>query len=94
MPGAHRHDDKRFCTAKTIVTNQTTVFANDKLWAVQGDKNDHQGGQLVPAVGSLNVYNEDKLVIVAVGDQSASDAQGHSKGPANPLEKSSDVFAY
>ena len=94
MPGAHRQDDKRFCDGTTIVTNQTTVFANDKLWAVQGDEDSHLMGKLVASTGTKNVYIEDKLVIVAVGDIASSDMAGHPTGPSNPKEKSSDVSAY
>lgn len=94
MFGAHREDDKRFCDATTIVTNQTTVFVNDKLWAVKDDKNSHLEGKLIPITGSLNVYVEDKLVIVAVGDKSEPDSEGHSGDLPDPKEKSSDVFAY
>ena len=38
MPGAHRDRDRRFCGAKTIVTGQSSVLVNNKLWAVEGDR--------------------------------------------------------
>lgn len=94
MPGAHRHGDNRFCSATTEVTNQSTVFVEDKLWAVQGDKNTHERGDLVAKYGGLNVYNEDILVIVAVGDEAVPDNAGHPKGPVNPSGRSSTVFSY
>ena len=94
MPGAHRHGDNRFCGATTIVSNQSTVFVEDKLWAVQGDQNTHINGNLVAKYGSLDVYNEDILVIVAVGDEAVPDWFGHPKGPVNPSGRSSTVFSY
>ena len=64
MPfGAHRDNDSRACGAKTIVTNQSTVFVNDKLWAVKGDKNDHAGGSLINTTGNT-ILIENKEVIV------------------------------
>jgi hypothetical protein len=43
----HLHGHLRECGAKTVVINQTTVFVNNRLWAVKGDPNDHQEGKLV-----------------------------------------------
>ena len=39
--GAHRQDDLRTCGAKTVVVGQSSVFVNNKLWAVEGDICDH-----------------------------------------------------
>jgi hypothetical protein len=94
MPGAHRHDDSRFCGALTVVTNQSTVFVEDKLWAVKGDPNSHVAGNLIPKFGALNVYIEDKLIIVAVGDTAASDLLGHTPGPVDPKTASGTTFSY
>lgn len=93
MPGAHRQDDLRRCGATTTVTEQSTVFVNDKLWAVENDKCTHQRGDLVPLTGST-VFCEDKKVIVAIGDTAKPDLQGHGPGVDDPSGKSTDVFAY
>tara|TARA_Y100000389_G_scaffold180374_1_gene195134 strand:+ start:394 stop:681 length:288 start_codon:yes stop_codon:yes gene_type:complete len=94
MPGAHRDTDSRFCTAVTIVQNQSTVYVNDLLWGVNGDPNNHGAGNLIAEFGELNIYIEDKLIIVAVGDKAAGDNFLHPTGPTNPSGSSSDVFAY
>ena len=31
MPAIHRHDDARACGATTVVSGNTTVYANSKL---------------------------------------------------------------
>lgn len=73
MPyGAHRHGDLRTCGATTIVNNQTTVFVNGKLWAVEGDKNTDGEGDLVPVTGDT-VYVENQLVIVHGPDNAFPD---------------------
>ena len=54
MPPIHRHGDSRVCGATTIVSGQSTVFANEKLVAVNGDPNSHGGGALI--AGSKNVF--------------------------------------
>lgn len=93
MPGAHRQTDSRFCGATTSVTNQTTVFSNDLLWAVEGDKESHGRGDLINA-GEGTVYIENKKVITAIKDTAAPDNANHSPGPTNPSGRSSNVFAY
>lgn len=72
MPGAHRHGDSRVCGATTIVSGQGTVTVNDKLWAVDGDPNDHGGGALI-AGGAPTVSINGKTVIVQ-GDAASADA--------------------
>jgi hypothetical protein len=73
MPyGAHRNGDSRTCGASTVVDNQTTVFVNDRLWAVEGDINSHGDGALVPVTGDT-VYVEGKLVIVHGPDNAFPD---------------------
>jgi hypothetical protein len=93
MPGAHRDGDSRFCGAVTVVTRQSTVFVEDKLWAVAGDKNSHEAGFLIPVVGD-SVYVEDKLVIVAIGDTATIDDLLHPPALTAPLGFSSTVNAY
>lgn len=65
MPfGAHIHGHLRACGATTVVTNQSTVFVNDQLWAVVGDRNTHSlGGPLTNTTGST-IFVENKNVIV------------------------------
>jgi hypothetical protein len=94
MPGAHRNTDSRFCGAATIVQNQSTVYVNDLLWAVNGDPNNHGAGNLNAVFGELNIYIEDILIIVAVGDEAAGDNFLHPTGSTNPSGSSTDVFAY
>lgn len=67
----HRDSDLRTCGALTTVINQSSVFVEDKLIAVNGDPNTHLEGQLISTVGST-IFAEDKLIIVE-GDVAAPD---------------------
>jgi uncharacterized Zn-binding protein involved in type VI secretion len=67
----HRHGDARACGATTIVSGQSTVFANSILVSVNGDPNSHGGGALV--AGSNNVFIEGKAVVNNSADGSAAD---------------------
>ena len=67
----HRHGDSRLCGATTTVTGQSTVYANGKLIAVNGDVNSHGGGALV--AGSNNVYAGGKKVVNHTPDSAAPD---------------------
>ena len=69
MPEIHRHGDSRACGATTIVTGQSTVYADGKLVAVDGDANTDGNGNLVAA--SNNVYIGGKKVVI----------NGNSAGP-------------
>lgn len=66
----HRHGDSRICGATTVVTNQSTVYANGKLIAVNNDGNTHGAGGLIAATKS--VYINGKMV-ANVGDQANPD---------------------
>lgn len=99
MPLAHRNNDDRFCGAKTIVMNQSTVFVNGILWAVEGDKDTHcVMGTLSAVTGTKNIYVEGKLAICAVGDIASDDLAGcfvlHPAGSTNPSGHSPDVYMY
>jgi hypothetical protein len=94
MPGAHRENDTRFCSATTIVTEQSTVYVNNKLWAVEGDQNSHGNGQLIAEYGAKNIYVENKLIICAVGDKAEPDDLGHPAPPTDPQTSSSDTIVY
>jgi len=95
MPGVHRDGDERFCGATTIVSGQSTCYANGRLISVDGDLCTHEEGPNKPVYGARNVYYEGKLVICAVGDTVYSpDLQLHPEGPADPLGHSMDVIVY
>jgi len=76
MPGAHRHGDLRTCGATTIVSGQSSVFCNGKLWAVEGDPNTHGSGGLI-ATGSKVFINGKKVIV-------------NSQDPANPDNRCPD----
>ena len=67
----HRHGDARACGATTIVSGQSTVFANSVLVAVNGDPNTHGAGNLV--AGSNNVFINSIAVVNHSADGSAAD---------------------
>ena len=67
----HRHGDARACGATTIVSGQSTVFANSILVSVNGDANSHGAGNLV--AGSNNVFIEGKAVVNNSADGAAAD---------------------
>ena len=94
MPGAHREDDTRYCGAKTEVIQQSTVFVNDRLWAVQGDTCDHADGFLYADYGAKNIYVENKLIICAPGDKATPDDFGHTSPLVDPETSSSDTIVY
>jgi uncharacterized Zn-binding protein involved in type VI secretion len=95
MPAVHRQDDSRICEATTIVTGQSSVFVNGKLWSVDGDPNTHINGQLIASGTTVKINN--KLVIV-VGDNAAPDDLCELVGPphCNPFATSGspDVNCY
>ena len=87
----HRHGDSRVCGATTVVANQSTVFANDKLIAVNGDPNSHGGGALI--AGSNNVFINKIAVVNHTPDGASADALliNLHAAPAT-AEGSPDVF--
>lgn len=100
MPRAHRDGDTRYCTAVTIVTNQSTVFVNNKLWSVEGDGCSHGGGPLKAKFPPKNIQVENILVIVSPSGDTASapDRAGHPPagggGGDDPANASPDVWVY
>lgn len=96
MPKAHRNNDGRICGATTIVSGQSTVFVNGKLWAVEADPNTHGGGGLI-ASGDT-VFIENKKIIVNAPDSANPDSLCIPLGPphCNPQTSSGseNVFAY
>ena len=90
MALAHRQDDNRSDGDKTVVTGQSTVFVNGKLWAVENDQDTSGNGQLISSVGSTVTINGKKVIVQ--GDQ----AQPCNKPTPNPYPTSfsSNVQAY
>jgi hypothetical protein len=98
MPKVHRDTDSRVCGAKTIVLNQSTVYVNNLLWAVENDRDDHCGaGDLIAEIGTT-VEIENKRVIV-IGDDAAPDFPGCRVAPfphtkPRPSQGSDNTFCY
>lgn len=89
---AHREDDSRACGASTIVSGQSTVFVNGKLWAVDGDQNSHGGGSLSASLAN-NVFINNKKVVLnteSAGADSLCDSNIHCS--PNASSGSPDVF--
>lgn len=93
---AHRNGDSRTCGAATTVNGQTTVFVNNRLWAVAGDTNTHGSGGLIPT-GST-IFVEGKLVIVHSPDPAFADdlcpIEGEPHCSPFTSQGSSDTVAY
>lgn len=99
MPGAHRNGDKRSDSTQstTIVSNQSTVFVNNKLWAVEGDMESDGMGQLISKSAGTVFVNGIKIIVEGTDDASPDPLCAllggeHCHPHAN--EGSSDVFAY
>ena len=71
MPAVHRHDDPRVCGALTVVSNQSSVYANGLLIAVHGDANSHGAGNLI--AHSNEVYAEGIKVVNHTPDHAIPD---------------------
>jgi len=63
MKQAHRHGDSRICGATTVVTGQSTVTVDGKLWAVKGDPNTDRGGALINTTGSSVTINGIPVIV-------------------------------
>lgn len=95
MPGVHRHDDIRYCGAKTVVSGQSSVYVEGKLVAVEDDKSSHGGARLKPVYGAQNIYINGKLVICAAGDEAKEpDNKNHPRLLSSPKGRSSTVIIY
>lgn len=77
MAGAHREQDQRSCGATTIVTGQSFVTIDGKLWAVEGDQNTHGQGQLIASKSYITIGG--KAVIVQ-NDSASQDALCPTQG--------------
>jgi hypothetical protein len=67
----HRNTDSRTCGAATVVSGQSTVFANSKLVSVNADPNSHGGGSLNARCNQ--VFVNSKMVVI-VGNSAAPDS--------------------
>lgn len=96
MAGAHRHGDARVCGATTDVKLQSTVYVNEKLWAVKGDVNTHGGGGLINSGTTVKIAGYE--VIVNSPDSAAADSLCVPIGPPHcapsTAAASTDVKAY
>ena len=72
MPAVHRHGDARVCGATTVVSGNTTVYANSKLIAIHGNANSHGSGGLT--AGSDSVFIGDVAVVNHTPDGAAPDS--------------------
>jgi hypothetical protein len=71
MPPVHRNGDPRTCGAATTVVGQSTTYAEGKLWAVEGDPNNHGGGALIASGDRVRI--EGKRVIINRPDDAQAD---------------------
>ena len=90
----HRHGDSRVCGASTVVSGNTSVFANNVLVSVNGDPNSHGAGAL--SAGSNFVYCHTIAVVNHTPDTAAADALCVPVGPPHcgpsTAEGSPDVY--
>jgi len=98
MPKAHRIGDQRMCGATTISTGQNTnVFINGQLAAVEGDLNDHNnlGALISSGPGTIKINN--KKAIATLIDNSNPDQIGlitHVTGLPTPATGSTNTNMY
>ena len=76
MAAIHRHGDARACGATTVVSGNTTVYANSKLIAINGNINSHGAGALT--AGSNNVFIGGIAVVNNTPDSAAIDILEHT----------------
>jgi uncharacterized Zn-binding protein involved in type VI secretion len=67
----HRDGDLRTCGATTVVTGQSSVYSEGKLWAVEGDLNTDGGGALIASQTAVKING--KSVIVHKPDDAQPD---------------------
>lgn len=76
----HRNGDSRSCGASTIVSGQSTVFANGKLVSVDADKNSHGQGFLQASCNQVFVHGK---LVVKKGNSAAADSLCPDEGGAH-----------
>lgn len=97
MPGGHRDTDNRFCSAKTVVTNQSTFFVNGLKAAVEGDLDTHNNLGALVSQSTGTFFIEGKKMIVAIMDGAQPDQLGlitHVTDYPTPQQGSTNFFAY
>ena len=99
MPGAHRENDRRSDStqSRSTVTGQTTVFVNNKLWAVEGDQESDGMGHLISKSPGTIFVNNKKIIVEQLDDASPDSLcpiRGGEHCHPHPNEGSTDVFAY
>ena len=72
MPAIHRHEDARTCGATTVVSGNTTVYANSKLISINGNVNSHGAGALT--AGSGDVFIGGIAIVNNTPDGAAADS--------------------
>ena len=92
MAGAHIHGHLRICGATTVVDNQSSVYVNGQLWAVQGTPNSHGNGRLINSGSSVII--EGKPVIINGDTASADDIRIGAHAAPAAAQGSGNVFAY
>ena len=88
MAGGHRHGDSRICGATTVVSINTSVFANDVLISVDGNANSHGNGALSASCNHLFVHD---TLVVDNGDSAAPDTLCASNVHCNPSATSAST---
>lgn len=89
----HRNGDARSCGASTIVSGQSTVFANGKLVSVDADRNSHGGGALQASCNQVFVNGK---LVVKKGNSASPDSlcpdEGGEHCSPNATSGSGNVF--
>ena len=70
MPSAHTQTDIRTCGGTTIVVGQSFVYVNGKLWAVEGDPDNHGHGELIASQSFVLISG---IPAILDGDSAAPD---------------------
>lgn len=76
----HRNGDLRVCGATTIVSGQSTVYAESNLISVNGDVESHGGAPLVAATNAVYING---IMVVNVGDTAPPDSALHASTSAS-----------
>lgn len=93
MSAVHRNGDSRSCGASTIVSGQSTVFANGKLVSVNADPNSHGAGALIASCNQVFIGGK---MVVKEGNSASADSLCASQAGAhcapNATSGSQNVF--
>jgi uncharacterized Zn-binding protein involved in type VI secretion len=72
MTQSHRHGDLRTDAETTVVSGQSFVTIDGKLWAVQNDQDTAGGGQLISSTSWITI---DGKPIIINGDKAQPDTK-------------------